>query len=190
MTTKVLPTPAQLSFLHDLLAKHEVAEDYKDQLLDGIMDETIERRDVSAAIDFIKSQPRKRGGSSPMQSLLSRIPKSKYAVPFIEIEIEIEIDDPSVGFDTNNDSVFFEVKQYNGHLYMRQLRGAPGDFARSRVDMGVMKAVVAIIERDPYKYARLFGELHTCCGSCGAPLTDARSRELMLGPECRKKFDI
>lgn len=186
MPTRVAPTPAQINFLHDLLAKHEVAEDYKDQLLEGIMDETIERRDVSAAIDFLKSQPRAKKGASFTQTLLSRIPKSKYAIPFIEIETE----DPSIGFDTSNDNVFFEVKQYNGHLYMRQLHGAPGDFVRSRVPMDVTKAVVAIVERDPYKYVKLFGELYTCCGCCGAPLTDARSRELMLGPECRKKFDF
>jgi hypothetical protein len=54
----------------------------------------------------------------------------------------------------------------------------------------MIKAIVETIEYDPYKYARLFGEHYTCCGSCGAPLTDNKSRELMLGPECRKKFSL
>jgi hypothetical protein len=45
-----------------------------------------------------------------------------------------------------------------------------------------------IISQDPYKYAKIFGQHYSCCGSCGAELTDPVSRELQLGPECRKKF--
>lgn len=184
--TRIAPSDAQVNFINDLLARHDVPSEFADNLVESIMDETLDRRGASEAIDFLKSQPRKKNGTSPSAELLSRIPKSKYAVPGIELETE----DPSITLDTRNDYLFFEVKQYNGHLYMRQLHGAPGDFVRSRVQVGDMKAVVAIIERDPYRYAKMFGDIYTCCGSCGAPLTDARSRELMLGPECRKKFDF
>jgi hypothetical protein len=73
-------------------------------------------------------------------------------------------------------------------LYIRQLHGAPGSFNRSKLTADGVRAVVGTIKLDPYRYAKLFGTHYTCCGSCGAALTDERSREIQLGPECRKKF--
>jgi hypothetical protein len=75
-----------------------------------------------------------------------------------------------------------------GNLYMRRLHGSLGGFTRVRMANSDAITVVETIARNPYKYARIFGEIYSCCGSCGAELTDPKSRELQLGPECRKKF--
>ena len=111
------------------------------------------------------------------------VPKSKYAVPVTEL----------AGSDAEDefkkvDIVFLEIKEFMSTLYARRLHGAPGHFSRSQMTVAQVKALVELISSDPYKYAKLFGDHYSVCGSCGAELTDQRSRELMLGPECRKKF--
>jgi hypothetical protein len=98
----------------------------------------------------------------------------------------LELTDADDSF--SGDLAFFEVREYMSTLYMRQLHGAPGRFNRSKLSAASVKAIIGIIAADPYRYTRMFGEHYACCGSCGAELTDQRSRELQLGPECRKKF--
>jgi hypothetical protein len=81
-----------------------------------------------------------------------------------------------------------EIREYMGNLYMRRLTGSVGGFTRWKVSNKDSIALSEIIGRDPYRYAKMFGQHYSCCGSCGAELTDPKSRELQLGPECRKKF--
>jgi len=112
---------------------------------------------------------------------LSRIPVSKYAVP--SEAVAHVLNDPA-----QNDLVFFEVRVYMGTTYMRRLHGAPGRFNRSKLTPAQQQALVNLVVHDPYKYARLFGERHKCCARCGAQLTDQKSRNRLLGPECVKYF--
>lgn len=175
----------QISFVSDLLASRECDADLYDQLVSAIHEETLDKRQASAAIDKLVNAPKKKkavASMSPMQTLLSTIPKSKYAVPTAEL-IASDFEDLFSG-----DLVFLELKEFMGTLYVRSLHGAPGGFTRARIAADATEYLVKLIAVDPYKYVKLFGEHYTCCGSCGSSLTDARSRELMLGPECRKKF--
>lgn len=187
--TKINENPAsekQISFLSDLLATRECDAAKYDELVTAIHEETLGKREASAAIDSLINAPRKpkaTGARSPFQELLSTIPKSKYAVPTDEL-LASDFEDMFKG-----DLVFLELKEFNGTLYMRSLHGAPGRFHRARIDVEATKYFVKLIATNPYKYVKIFGEHYACCGSCGAELTDERSRELLLGPECRKKFD-
>ena len=186
--TRVNANPAsekQISFLSDLLASRECDVAMYDELISAIHEDMLDKRQASAAIDKLVDAPRKKkkeGAKSPFQELLSTIPKSKYAVPTAEL-LTSDFEDMFKG-----DMIFLELKEFNGTLYVRSLHGAPGRFNRASIDVEATKYLVKLIATDPYKYVQLFGQRYTCCGSCGAPLTDARSRELMLGPECRKKF--
>ena len=167
--TETRPAPAsekQISFVKSLLEGREVDADR------------------AADIDALLTLPKRPRAKAPnaMQALLASVPKSKYAIPTAELEFT-DADDAFRG-----DLVFVELREYMQTLYMRQLHGAPGAFSRSRLTTTSVKAIIEILARDPYKYTRLFGENYACCGSCGAELTDPRSRELFLGPECRKKF--
>lgn len=184
MTNTNPASEKQINFLSDLLASRECDAAMYDELVSAIHEDTLDKRQASAAIDKLVSAPRKKkeGAKSPFQELLSTIPKSKYAVPTAEL-IASDFEDMFKG-----DMLFLELKEFNGTLYVRALHGAPGRFNRSRIDFKAAKYLVKLIATDPYKYVKLFGDHYTCCGSCGAELTDARSRELMLGPECRKKF--
>lgn len=181
-TTLVPASEKQENFIRDLLATRELDQAYADELLDRLESSTLDKTYASQAIDTMLKAP-KQPGTSPFQALLGTIPKSRYAVTTEELEFT------SADDKFNGTIVFLEVREYKGTLYMRQLHGSLGSFVRSKLSKNSIEAIVKTIARDPYAYARLFGEHFTCCGSCGATLTDDRSRELMLGPECRKKFE-
>lgn len=183
-STLVPATERQVSYLTDLINTREMDETHRADLLAsidaGILDKERASREIDAALTLPKL--RKSLEPSSLQLVLSRIPKSMYAVPIDEVELT------DADKEFRGDLIFLEVRQYMGTLYMRQLQGSVGGFTRSKLTTATVKALVAIIERDPYKYAKIFGVHHACCGSCGAELTDPKSRELQLGPECRKKF--
>jgi hypothetical protein len=186
MTTTFIPaSKKQIDFLTDLLATRVCDQELKDIWFTHIYEGTLDKRTASTAIDTLVNAPRKTDDAVPkskMQTLLASIPKSKYAVPVSELMFT-EVED-----DFKGDLVFLELKEFQGTLYVRRLDGAPGGFTRSRMTLPQVTELMNLVKQDPHKYVKIFGEHYTCCGSCGSPLTDARSRELMLGPECRKKF--
>jgi hypothetical protein len=113
---------------------------------------------------------------------LSKLPKSKYAIPTSEIISDFLAD------KIHGDLLFVEVREYKKTPYLRKLSGSIGYFTRIKPNALDTLAFVRILASDPHKYARIFGEHYRCCAKCGAELTDERSRELSLGPECRKAF--
>ena len=148
---------------------------------------TLTKKQASGMIDLLLRLPQRStkvpgATKSLLQEALSKAPKSKYAVPVSELDISLE-DTPLTG-----DLLFIEVKEYMNNLYMRRLTGSVGGFTRHKVPSQDSIVIMDIIAKDPYKYAKIFGQHYSCCGSCGAELTDPVSRDLQLGPECRKKF--
>lgn len=179
-TLRHMATPKQISFVRDLLATREVdaatAEHIEDTISAGHYTKSHASEDINA---FLKL-PTRAKATGGMQTLLASVPKSKYAIPADELELS--------SVKVANDLLFVEIKEYMNTLYIRTLHGAPGAFNRGKLTAEQTKEVITILSVDPYKYTQLFGKHYSCCGSCGAELTDARSRELQLGPECRKKF--
>jgi len=190
MTLIAPASDKQVSFVKNLIAEREVSETTELAVLTKIDAGTYTKAEASDDIDVFLRLPKRKKASArdglrdEMQALLSSVPKSKYAVRSIELDA-VETED-----EFKNDLVFIELKEFMGTLYVRQLHGSPGGFLRTHLKAETVSAIIQIIKVDPYKYARLFGEHYTCCGSCGAPLTDEKSRELLLGPECRKKFGL
>lgn len=181
-TTTRPASDKQREFIASLLTERVVDTDERTRIETALAHDTLDVADASATITALMRAPRAKAATkNPAgQALLASIPKSRYAIG------EVELTGSSI--TVNNDLLFVEVREYMGTLYMRQLHGAPGSFTRSKLTAEQVRDIVGIIATDPYKYTRLFGEHHTCCGSCGAELTDERSRKLQLGPECRKKF--
>lgn len=182
----IAATEKQIGFVTDLATTREYDDAERERILGLIDSGDLTKREASAVIDLLINAPRKASSVylSPLQTLLSGIPKSKYAVPVEELMLTDAEDD----FE-GADLVFLELKEFMGTLYVRRLIGAPGRFNRVRLTVAQTTALMRMVATDPYHYAKLFGDHYACCGSCGAELTDQRSRELMLGPECRKKFD-
>lgn len=191
MTQMTLPivkdaaSEKQVAFIDSLLTERELdaiqVSSFRSML------PTMTKKQASGTIDILLSQPKRvekvpGATKSLLQEALSKAPKSKYAVPVSELDISLE-DTPLTG-----DLLFIEVKEYMNNLYMRRLTGSVGGFTRHKVPSQDSIVIMNVIAKDPYKYAKIFGQHYSCCGSCGAELTDPVSRDLQLGPECRKKF--
>jgi hypothetical protein len=113
---------------------------------------------------------------------LSSVQKSFYALPTSELFLDV-MDEKISG-----DLLFVQVREYEKTLYLRRLHGSVGGFTRTKMSRKDSLIILRKIAEDSYKYSRAFGEHYQCCGKCGAELTDAQSRKLMLGPTCRKVF--
>lgn len=191
MTQMTLPmvkdaaSEKQVAFIDSLLNEREL--DAVQVTSFRSMLPTMTKKQASGMIDLLLRLPQRStkvpgATKSLLQEALSKAPKSKYAVPVSELDISLE-DTPLTG-----DLLFIEVKEYMNNLYMRRLTGSVGGFTRHKVPSQDSIVIMNIIAKDPYKYAKIFGQHYSCCGSCGAELTDPVSRDLQLGPECRKKF--
>lgn len=191
MTQMTLPivkdaaSEKQVAFIDSLLTERELdaiqVSSFRSML------PTLTKKQASGTIDLLLRLPQKAtkvpgADKSVLQEALSSAPKSKYAIPASELDISLE------GTPLTGDLLFIEVKEYMGNLYMRRLTGSVGGFTRHRVPSQDSVTIMNVISQDPYKYAKIFGQHYSCCGSCGAELTDPVSRDLQLGPECRKKF--
>jgi hypothetical protein len=191
MTQMTLPivkdaaSEKQVAFIDSLLTERELdaiqVSSFRSML------PTLTKKQASGMIDLLLRLPQKAtkvpgADKSVLQEALSSAPKSKYAIPVSELDISLE------GTPLTGDLLFIEVKEYMGNLYMRRLTGSVGGFTRHRVPSQDSVTIMNVISQDPYKYAKIFGQHYSCCGSCGAELTDPVSRDLQLGPECRKKF--
>ena len=175
----------QVAFIDSLLTERELdaiqVSSFRSML------PTLTKKQASGMIDLLLRLPQKAtkvpgATKSLLQEALLKAPKSKYAIPAGELDISLE------GTPLTGDLLFIEVKEYMGNLYMRRLTGSVGGFTRHRVPSQDSITIMNVISQDPYKYAKIFGQHYSCCGSCGAELTDPVSRDLQLGPECRKKF--
>jgi hypothetical protein len=196
--TQVMEAPSerQIKFLEDLLVQKAIPE--------VILNVFVEQRSaltkkqasgyISMFLGFPEAEVKKSvAGLTPEQEARQRlfaelnealqtVPKSKYAIPVTELMLDF------MKKPVHGDLVFLEIKEYMKRLQMNKLFGSVGAFTRVRPDVEDALAFIRVIQKDPYKYARTFAEHYKCCGKCGADLTDPRSRELMLGPDCRRAF--
>lgn len=146
--------------------------------------------DASRFIGKLLSLPRKPKAlfmpkvDEEMRAALKSIPSAKYAIPTSELFAE------TLKMHYTGDLLFVELSEYRGKLYFKRLFGAPGRFSRSMMHRSDALLLIRHIAVDAYRYTKLFGEHYRCCGRCGAELTDERSRELLLGPQCRKYFAL
>jgi hypothetical protein len=189
MTTATLfgPSEKQIAFINALIDERELTEDARKKFRADLA--VLDKRSASQLITVLVNLPKRTdlvgkmlAGKTSLQEALSKAPKSKYAIPNDELDISLDTT------RLTGDHLFVEIREYMGNLYMRRLHGSLGGFTRVRIANSDAITIMDTISRDPYKYARIFGEIYSCCGSCGAELTDPKSRELQLGPECRKKF--
>jgi len=187
----------QVKFLDDLMAQKEIPAVILNVFLE--QKTALTKKQASGYISMFLGFPdavevkKSAAGLTPEQEArqrlfaelneaLSTVPKSKYAIPVDELMLDF------MKQPVHGDLVFLEIKEYMKRLQMNKLFGSVGAFTRVRPAVEDALAFVRIIQKDPYMYARKFAEHYKCCGKCGAELTDPRSRELMLGPDCRRAF--
>lgn len=117
------------------------------------------------------------------QALVDQLPGGNYAIPSIT---------------GTNDLTFFRIVVNQGRVnpankgrkYFRHIVGGhnPDDMKVSPAF--VIKAVEAAKAVGPAQAQALYGRTFTICGRCGRQLTDEYSRQVGIGPECRKHSDM
>lgn len=152
----------------------------------------LNKTEASFLITTLKAQPYKPVAAYPapadrseLDKALSVLPKAKYALLFEDLGNGLT-DVPAY----RNDTLFVEVREYKGRIYMRRLHGSVGGFTRSRINTRDTIAIANTIAKNPLEAVQRFGKLHSCCGVCAADLTDETSRALSLGPVCRTRFGL
>lgn len=191
MLTVFEATPAQVKFIKDLIDEKNAGHTSRAALILGkIAAGKLDKQEASKVIDELKalapfatSAAGYALGKSEIQQLLGEVPKAKYAIPMDEIDLGLQE-------TVNGEYIFVEIREYMNNVYIRRLHGAPGSFNRTRLSSGDIKVIVNHIKKAPLEYTQKFGELYSCCGKCGAELTDDTSRALKLGPTCRKEFGM
>lgn len=185
MTNTNPATAKQIAFIASLMTDRVVGETFAQAVNTAGDKLTVDF--ASNAINALLTMPRKPkalAGADTLQALISSIPHAKYAVDSDILALILQ--DTRVSGDLG----FFETRIFNGTEYVRQLHGAPGDFTRTRLTRRDTEALVKFLAESPAKWSQLFGKHHTCCGKCGAPLTDEESRRVSMGPVCRGAFGI
>lgn len=167
-------TERQLAFIRNLVSERDVAP---------IEFAGMTVKEASEKIEALLAMPKKRSLVS-FSDMLSDIPKARYALKYEEAIPALE------RTNLSNDHLFLEVREYRGTLYMRQLHGSIGDFTRTRFTASEVRSLHDIIKREPVRYIQRFGELFSCCGKCGASLTDEASRARLLGPDCARQLGV
>jgi hypothetical protein len=182
MPTLIGPSEKQVDFILTLLKERDVNETTANKTREGLP--AMNKREASDLISLLLKLPKRPSEYrvNIAHTHLSTIQKSKYAVPVDHIK-HLDFD-----FEVHGDLLFLEVREYMGTLYMRRLTGSLGGFTRHKLSVRDVIDLVKVISSNEYLYVKTFGEHYSCCGSCGAELTDPISRTLQLGPECRKKF--
>lgn len=173
-------TPRQLEFIKDLLAK---------RVYDLGSTVVTNSREGSALIEKLLAAPKRatvsstRSADPQIVSALAELPRSRYAIPAGEFGLDF------LSEKVQGELLFVEVAERSaGFPTIKRLHGSVGGFTRSRLTRSDILALAEIIKGDSYRFARTFGEHYSCCGKCGAELTDDTSRRLLLGPVCRKAF--
>jgi hypothetical protein len=176
-------TDRQKSFIASLVEEREVSPEIQEALNAS----AVSKREASRIIDTLLNAPRVGPvfrSRNPIVERLESLPLSKYAISMNEIAPVLS--DGAI----HGEYLFVEIRKYMERTYLRRLSGSPGDFMRSRMSNEDTLAVCDVLDSDPLTYIQTFGRIYTCCGKCGAPLTDDVSRARVLGPECARQLGV
>lgn len=188
-------TPAQRNFADTLIRERDVPAETVEMINRLFADPDASPRrggPISEVIDGLLRRPRRAARAAAAApaahgavfAAIDALEVSKYAIPAVDLPAALM---PVVA---GNDHLFVEVREYRGRKYLRRLHGAPGSFSRSKLPLAVTGDIAAVLTGHTLRYSQKFGELYTCCGVCGAELTDETSRALKLGPVCRQRWGL
>jgi hypothetical protein len=129
-------------------------------------------------IEWLHSMPLKRGGSKPVLAIdYDDVPAGRFA-------LESERDGHIVFYQVDKPG---KDSRWHGSMFVKQLIGAPGDFAKQRVMGKAATDVLLRIAKDPKEAMIRFGKEVGECGACHSPLTNETSRAAGIGPVCARK---
>jgi len=184
-TTTPRPTERQIEFANSLratLGRKALSDPLPSWVTRRVMSEWIDdlKADIYAARqlgEIPAAAPRAQGGSSTSRIMASEFPtvtEGHYAV---------------TSHTGNNDLDFFRVDtpaegQWAGRLFVKRVIGGRPDQA---IRGSEARELLKLAEDAPVEARRRYGVEIGRCSCCNRHLTDETSRELGIGPECRRK---
>lgn len=193
-------TPRQVTFINDLVKQREVPADLKASL-DAAFP-TLTKRAASQYIGALLLLAKVKAPAAPVAAAapvridprdlvskaLTEVPTGRYALEGALLDILFKTE------KTRGEIYFVEVKELSRRDKRKgifRIAGAPGYFNRFRIATTDDQIIAASeVSTHLLEAAKRFADHYSCCARCAAPLTDDRSRELGLGPTCRKYFGI
>lgn len=166
-------TAGQRNFAQALLREHEPPDEYADMSEDRI--NQMSKAEASQFIGRMKQQPYRRKAKGLIAMLLedpyADVAEGYYAVRAADGKVD-----------------FFKIVDSQHSRKMFQVYGSPGALAENPVTRPELaNAVLSVIAQDQQAAMLLFGTELGMCGACGSPLTNDESREIGIGPVCRRK---
>lgn len=167
----VFASEKQINFIIDLTEKRDISglpplvQDYISNVEMGYP-EMINKNTASRMIDFLLSAPWKKKVSNDLPD----VPAGRYAV---------EIGDKLRFFHVNRPT----EGKWHGYTFVNEQAGPELFSIRDRKRSAM---ILDTIKKDEGALAR-YGQELGICGMCGFELTNELSREIGLGPTCRKK---
>lgn len=198
-------TPAQESYLRDLIAIHELTPEQEAEALARLNDKNHPKRPDKATasqwIDRLKERPRRvipADGPAPKGYLTvefrptttddaaevnlgyiiggeNPVPRGRYAIP-----------NPNPETQEKQDLAFYYVWVGDRGGWGVYQKAGPEQY---RVSGRANEArIVRLIAKDPAEAMATYGRELGVCGMCGRELTNQESREYGIGPVCRGRL--
>lgn len=163
----------QAQYVLGLQDERQLPEGYTLRTMETIM--LMEKDAVSADINFLKTLPRKGGGSTTTRKQYV-MPAGRYAIQHSETGVWwfFEVNKPTEG-------------RWFGYTFIKRLIGAPGQYNKVALTASERAGWLDAIERDPKQAMVDYGLQSGVCGRCSSPLTDPDSLARGLGPVCAGK---
>jgi len=188
-------SPKQRDLVDSLYRERDIPDQVREIAERAFLDPTLSAAQQRPIIDELFTFPKKARAAGPAGPAKTdhvlrdlEIPPAMYAIPAGALLPALR----TAAQADANDHAFFAVGEYRETRYIRILHGAPGSFSRTKLPSREDEQAIARVIHafGTLQATQLFGSLYTCCGKCGAELTDKTSRALKLGPHCRKEFGL
>jgi hypothetical protein len=176
------PTDKQLSFFHALVKGKQLTDDQRQKLLASLP--ALDKRSITTTIQWLVGLPWVPRPFIPRPANRSNVPPD---VKACLKEGYYAINDPT-------DSVlkFYQVQtpkngKWEGFVFLKQVSGENKFGVKDRVER---ERIFGLIAKDPLEALKRFGREIGRCGHCSKQLTDQESRDIGIGPVCRKVLGV
>lgn len=159
------PTDKQIAFLRKLRDERGISGDLP-----------ATKREASAEIERLLAMPKKKQAGAPQPQPLADVPAGYYALDTKE--------------NAKNDIAFYRVDRpdegkWAGWTFVKRIVGGRVD---ERVPKNQVASILSRIEGAGISEASArYGQEIGRCGRCNRTLTNDESRQMGIGPECRRK---
>lgn len=166
-------TEPQLKFIRDLMRDRAVTPNQQARCEELVDSGVVTFAMASNMIDKLKEYPYRSGNTAEVAPAMPHLPPGRYAV---------------IGEDGTVDFYKIDIGtkgRWDGFLFLDHVQGPNEVPVKNRqTKTGILRKIA----QDPAEASKRYGRELGHCGVCGTQLTNDTSRELGIGPVCRKNM--